>query len=257
MRRVVVLVLAITMAGTVGLAHAHVAPSKDDNNRYLKLTPVGDRVRLAYTVFFGEVPGDAVRLTMDTDRNGTISEREAEDFAGRLAGQVADGLDATVDGATRRIVWARVEVGMGNRKVRGGGSFSVDLVAYLCLSPPRGAHRVLLHDRFRIPKPGETEVVVEDSPGVTIERARVGAADDASHQYKFVGPGGPLADDGLDLAFRIRDDVPLGADGACTDEAAGGSPEGKGVPTVLIVGSAAILGLILAAAATLVVRRRK
>jgi hypothetical protein len=254
MRRVV---LAITMIALAldDPAAAHVAPSKDDNNRYLKLTPLGDRVRLAYTVFFGEVPGDQVRVTMDGDRDGTISEAEAEAFAARLAGQVADGLAASIDGATHRVVWARVEVGIGNRKVRGGGSFSVDLVAYLCLSPPRGAHQVLIHDRFRIPKPGETEVVVEDSPGVKIERARVGAADNASHQYKFVGPGGPLSDDGLEIAFRAGDNVPLGADGAC-DASADGSAEKGGVPTVLIVGMAAILGLILAAAATLVVRRR-
>src|SRR6185369_12131192 len=40
--------------GLAGRAAAHVAPSVGDNNRYLKLTPLGDRVRLAYTVFYGD-----------------------------------------------------------------------------------------------------------------------------------------------------------------------------------------------------------
>jgi hypothetical protein len=259
MRRAVVVAITTVLLGLVanGSATAHVAPSKDDNNRYLKVTPLGDRVRLAYTVFFGEVPGEQVRSTMDADRSGHLSEAEAEAFAGRLAAQVADGLTATVDGTARRITWAIVEVGMLNRKVRGGGSFSVDLIAYLCLSPPRGAHAMTLHDRFRISKPGETEVKIEDSPGVAIERARVGPADDASHDYKFVGPGGPLSDDGLDLAFRVRDDVPLTGDGACAGSAGDGGAGGKGLPAVLVVGSAAILGLILVAAATLVARRRR
>ena len=34
-------VLALTVLS------AHVAPSVDDNNRYLKVTPLGDRVRIA------------------------------------------------------------------------------------------------------------------------------------------------------------------------------------------------------------------
>ena len=55
MRRVF-LVVAITVAS----AAAHVSPSVDDNNRFLKLTPLGDRVRLAYTVLFGDNPGRAL-----------------------------------------------------------------------------------------------------------------------------------------------------------------------------------------------------
>ena len=48
--------LAITLV-TAQPARAHVAPSVDDNNRYVWVTPLGDRVRIAYTVLFGEIPG--------------------------------------------------------------------------------------------------------------------------------------------------------------------------------------------------------
>ena len=45
----------------VTLLSAHVAPSVDDNNRYLKVTPQADGVRLAYTGFFGEISIFATR----------------------------------------------------------------------------------------------------------------------------------------------------------------------------------------------------
>ena len=47
MRRAPALVLAITLVGLRGPAAAHVAPSVDDNNRYIKVTPAADRVRIA------------------------------------------------------------------------------------------------------------------------------------------------------------------------------------------------------------------
>src|SRR5207253_2360252 len=86
---------------------------------------------------------------------------------------------------------------------------SVDLVAYPCLAVARGKHRVRLHDRFRVPRPGETEVRVEDAAGVTIERVRIGAMEDPSNILKFVGPGGPLSDDGLELVFSAGDRAPV------------------------------------------------
>src|SRR5947207_3320745 len=107
------LVLAITLGGamiaviTAALvASAHVAPSVDDNNRYLKLTPLGDRVRLAYVIFYGEVPGARVRAAIDADRDGAISDAESRAFGAKLGGELAAGLDVSVDSAPRRIAWA-------------------------------------------------------------------------------------------------------------------------------------------------------
>lgn len=250
------LVRAITLAvvwsvlGPVA-ARAHVAPSVDDNNRYLKLTPMGDRVRLAYTVLFGEVPGAAQRRSIDTDRDGAISDAEANAFGAKVAADVLASLEATVDGTTQKLAWSQIVVGMGVPKVV-AGSFSVDLVAYLCLPTVRGRHEIRLHDRFRIPKPGETELKVEAGPGIQIERARVGIANDPTWAYRFVGPGGPLSDDGLDLVFVAGDAAPLGGDGGC-----GAEPPARGLPIWLVVGSAAILGAVLAAIVVLVQRRRR
>lgn len=230
MRRL--LVAVVTACALPALAH--VAPSVDDNNRYLKLTPQGDRVRLAYTVFFGEVPGAQTRPSIDTNHDRAISDAEAQTFGDHLAAEVAAALDVNLDGHQQPVTWNQVVVGLNTPSIA-AGSFSVDMIAYLCL-PGRGAHRLELRDHFRLLRPGETELKVEDSPGISIEHARIGPADDASHDYRFAGPGGPISDDGLDLAFTISDKAPLGGE-ACTGKPA--APARSRTPIVLIVALAA------------------
>lgn len=208
---------ALLLAGALARAapaHAHVAPSVDDNNRYIKLTPLGDRVRLAYTVFYGEVPGARARASLDVDRDGAISAAEGRAFGDRLAAELAAALDVTIDGAQAPVRWAEVEVGMGSPSTA-AGAFSVDLVAWLCLPTPRGRHALTLRDHLALPRPGETEVRIEDSLGVTIERARIGAADDPGRDYRFAGAGGPLADDGLDLRFEAGPRAAVTPDATC------------------------------------------
>jgi hypothetical protein len=241
MSRRILFVVAVTLLAAE--AGAHVAPSVDDNNRYLKLTPLGDRVRFAYTVFFGEIPGASERRNLDTNHDGQISDDESHAFATNLAAQVGNALELDIDGHSAPIRWTTLDVGMTTRDTA-AGSFSVDLVAYPCLPTVRGAHTLRLRDRFVLTRPGETEVKVEDSPGVTIERARIGPADDPSYDYKFVGGGGPLADDGLDLHFIAGPKAPVTADNACAAPAtAGGSSKlpwlaGGAGALVLVAGGA-------------------
>jgi hypothetical protein len=245
-------VLAITL-GAAAAASAHVAPSVDDNNRYLKLTPLGDRVRLAYIIFYGEVPGARLRPALDTDHDGAISDAEGQVFGAKLGGELAAALDVSVDGAQQRLAWTTISVGMGSPRVA-AGAFSVDLVAYLCFASARGRHEVRLFDRFRVPRPGETEVRIEDSPGVRIERARVGDAPDVNGSFRFGGPGGPLSDSGLELAFTAGEGAPAPADGACPGAAAGAR---RGASAAVIAGVAAALGCAVAGGAAVLVRRRR
>lgn len=244
--RLGLLVLVVTLGRT---AAAHVAPSVDDNNRYVKLTPAADRVRLAYTVFFGEVPGAQTRPSIDANHDGQISEAEAQAYGVKLATEVAASLELTVDGTTRPVTWSTVAVGMGSPQVA-AGSFSVDMIAWACLPSVRGKHALLLRDRFRVPRPGETEVKVEDGPGIAITHTHVGSAADPGHDYRFAGPGGPFADDGLDLAFTASDTAPLTSDGTCTGAASG---KGGGSRTIVITIVAALLAL---GGGVIVLRRR-
>lgn len=212
----------------------HVAPSVDDNNRYLKLTPLAGGARLAYTVFFGEIPGASERRLLDTNRDGRIDEAEANRFGQHLAGEVAENLQLEVAGRPQPIRWALVDVGLGNDAVT-AGSFSVDMIAYVCV-PGAPHHTLRLRDQFRIPRPGETEVKVEDSPGTTVTRARIGDADDPQHDYRFAGAGGPLSDAGLEAEWTTTPQAPALPPGSCVGAAAASSG-GRGwlVPVVAVI----------------------
>lgn len=203
----------------------HVAPSVDDNNRYVKVTPLGDGVRLAYTVFFGEIPGATERKQLDANRDGRIDDAERRRFGDKLAAEVTAALDVELDGKPQKFTWQIVDVGLGSEAVA-AGSFSVDLVTYLC-GTPGTKHTLRLRDQFRIPRPGETEVKVEDSPGVTVTRGHVGPADDPTRDWRFVGPGGPLSDDGLEVewtAAPTSERVPNATCGKATTATPGSTP---------------------------------
>jgi hypothetical protein len=247
------LVLVITFA--TGLAVAHVGPSKDDNNRYLKLTLSGDRVRFAYTVFFGEIPGLQARSSIDADRDGTISEAEAQAYGNKVAAEVAAALDVSVDKRQLKLQWAEVVVGMGSPSAR-AGAFSVDLITQLCFAPA-GQHQLLIRDRFKLLHPGETEIKIEKGfPGIHIVTAKVGAESNNGYQWKLVGPSGPLADDGIDLVFEVGDKAPP-ASSACSDGPPPVAEEQRSMPAWIVIGAAAIVAFILATVVTLIRRKKR
>ena len=235
--RAVLAVVAVT------LLSGHVAPSVDDNNRYLKVTPLRDGIRLAYTVFFGEIPGASERRSIDANRDGRIDEAEAQRFADKLGSEVSASIDIEIDGVAQRVQWDLVTAGMGSDAVA-AGSFSIDLIAFAC-GKAGVAHEVLVRDQFRIPRPGETELKVEDSPGVAIRRAHVGPADDPTHDFRFAGPGGPLSDDGLTLEYTASERTPTVPSGKCTVSHSAPTP-GRPSPMVWIVlGGAVVLGAVV------------
>lgn len=221
------------------IAAAHVAPAVDDNNRYITITPFGDRVRVAYVVFFGEVPGAIERRIIDANHDGQISDAEGHAYAVAFGHQLAATLDAEADGTVMPFTWSSIEVGMGSPEVA-AGTFSIDLVADICLARPAGRHRFTLHDRFRVAHPGETELKVEDAPGITIEVARVGAADDPSHDYRFAGPGGPLADQGLVLELTASSRAVVTADATCR-----ATPRGSSHTLAFVLVGLGVAGLVV------------
>jgi hypothetical protein len=150
------------MALSSGRARAHVAPSLQDNNRFLKVGLLADRLRLVETVFFGEVPGAAERHAIDADRDGQLSKPETDRFAARLAAEAEGLVELLVDDQPVVVTFAQRSVGLGTATTS-GGSFSIDLVATVCL-PSGSSHRIALRDRFTLPRPGETEVRIEDGP---------------------------------------------------------------------------------------------
>jgi hypothetical protein len=233
---------AVIVIASAAVARAHVVPSLDDNNRYLKLTPLGDRVRLAYTVYLGEVPGAAARRELDRDHDGRISDDEAHAFGDKLAAQVKAGLAVTIDGAAVPVVWNQVDVGLGE-PVTAAGSFSVDLIAWLCLPGGGASHTLVLKDTFAVPRPGETELRVEDTPGVHVDVARLGMIDLVDLDARWQGAGGPLAFDGFKLTFTPGAKAPVPKDGAC--KAGVPATTSRSSTTLyLVVGGAFVLALV-------------
>lgn len=240
--------LALAALLGASAAHAHVAPSVDDNNRYLKLTPLADRVRLAYTVYYGEVPGAAARRGIDHNRDGAIDDDEASAFGAALGKQVGPALAITVDGAPAPIAWDQVSVGMGT-PTTSAGAFSVDLIAWLCLPTAGGDHTITLVDTFALQRPGETELRIEDSAGVRVTRARLGPIDLVDHDARWQGAGGPIAHEGFTLGFTADDARPI-AGGACAGVArAAGSRAWMWI--------AALAALLVVGASVIVLARRR
>jgi hypothetical protein len=213
MRRGVAAVIAVAATAAAGAAGAHVAPARDVNNRYVKLTVLGDRVRLAYTVYYGELPGAVERRRLDADRDGRLTDAETAPLASTLAAAVASRLTLTVDGTALPTRWTATDVGLGTPVVA-AGSFAVDLIAWYCL-PAGERHSLHLIDTHEVPRPGETELIIEDSPGLHIDVARLGEVDLPDRSAQWEGAGGPLATDGLTLTIRASPSAARPRDGTC------------------------------------------
>ncbi len=212
-------VVAGCLAGGRALAHAHVAPSEDVDNRYLKLTPMSDRVRIAYTIYIGHKPGAALRRHLDRDRDGLVGADEARGYGDAVAARIRPAVMATVDGRPAPIAWTVVDVGLGQPEVT-AGAFSIDLIGWICTGG--GEHRLLLRDTLALDRPGENELRLEELPGVRIGEHRLGGAPIEGFEARWNGAGGPLVTGGLDLAWTAGADAVRPADGRC--HATGGHP---------------------------------
>lgn len=232
---------AIALHGVIASrAEAHVEAAIDENNRYLKLTPMGDRVRLAYTVFIGQRPGEALRRRLDRNRDGQLSDAEAASYGDELGRHIRAAVAITLDGRPATIAWRTQDVGLGTPSVT-GGSLSIDLVGWICTGG--ASHQLRLHDTLALDKPGETEVRLEDGPGV---RFRAGDA----LERKWTGGGGPLTE-GIEVAWTVDGAAPRPADGRCGAE----TPDAprwwpRGVIGILVA-------LIVAVGAARAIRQRK
>jgi hypothetical protein len=228
-------------------AGAHIAPSLDENNRYLKIQPMGDRIRLVYTIYMGERPGAVARRRIDQDGDGLIDAAESARYGDELAAAVRERVEITVDGEPWRGAWDQVHVGLGTPTTR-GGAFAVDLVAWLCLGRPApgGEHRLVVFDRFEIPQPGETEVFIEEAPGISIVRATLGPDGGPSQlHFRWLGGPGPAAELGLHLHYQVDRAVAATAgDERCEDRVAGPSDRRRGALAAGLAG--AVLALALA-----------
>lgn len=224
--------MAVVCAASSRTASSHVQPSVNTNNRYIKLTTFADRVRLAYIIYIGEIPGQTARSRLDRDHDGVLSEAETAVFRDEWSKQVLDGLTVTSGGSRVPVVWESASVGLGDPRTS-SGAFSVDLVGWLCGS----GRQLRLVDRVVVPESGENEVLVEESPGVEITRAELAGTPGLKHVWK--GSERPL-DKGLVVEWRAAADAPP-APGKCPEPSSSKSKSSWLLP--LAISAAALVGM--------------
>jgi len=232
-------------------ARAHVVASPTHNNRYLKITPAADRVRVAFTIMIGDLPGHAARQALDVDADGQVSDAEIEPWKQDLAERIRAQLTVRIDGVEQDVAWSELAIGLGMPDVS-AGAFSLDLIAWFCAPAAGGRHELDLWDRFALTPPGETEVKIEDQPGITIDVARVGpeggGGELISHEAKYAGHAAPVAD-GLRLVYTATT-APL-ADGRCPAAAQRSPSRTPRWPIALGALAAVVIAVVLT------VRRRR
>ena len=187
-------------------SHRRGAPqfSPTGQNRYLKVTFVGKgEVRLAYTLMVGEVPALRARKGADANGNGQVDPSEQQAAANVLREAVSRGLNIEVDGARRPIRWEPPIPGFSTNTQVGPIPFSIDLVGRVTTGG--GEHRVHLDDGTPIEDLGETEIRLEEGPGVDLVAAWQGREDNGRQvRFLFQGPKFSLLED-RSVGFRFID----------------------------------------------------
>ncbi|MEZ4402000.1 MAG: hypothetical protein R3B06_18360 [Kofleriaceae bacterium] len=227
----------LVVAGA-GPAWGHSPPSEDTTDRYLKLTPMGDRVRLTYTVVFGRGPGARTRARLDRDRDRTVSATEADVLGAELARDVGAALTVTVDGTAAPTVWHDVDVGLGTPAVS-AGALSVDLITWRCVAGP-GDHVLTMSDHVALPDLGSTELTVEAGAGVTLAQVRLAGQDLPDRVATWTGRDGPLAS-GLELTYQVSPRAARPGDHRCDPRRASSPwPARAGAGLVVVLAGGAI-----------------
>jgi hypothetical protein len=170
------------------LLHQQTAPNQ--NNRYVKFTCMEGRLRVAYTILYGDLPAENERKKMDSDGDGAISDAESRAFAGQLAQLVTHTMTLEIDGQRVQPRFDTTEVGLGSDHGVHPVPFSVDLVASFTIMGPGGDHTILFDDRYEPPKLGETEIVLEEAPGTKVTASWAGKTPkEGLHGTKWLWPG--------------------------------------------------------------------
>jgi hypothetical protein len=162
-------------------------------------------------VFLGERPGATLRKRIDRNRDGQLDDREADAYGQEIAALVHPAVSVTIDDRPQMIAWTTLDVGLGTPSVA-AGAFSVDLVGWVCAAGD--AHRLVLRDTVELDKPGETEIRLDDAPGVRFGARAVGGTSFDGLETKWTGAGGPLVT-GLDVAWTVDGAAARPADGRC------------------------------------------
>jgi hypothetical protein len=201
----------VTLAPHLAAAHPEFNPLR--NNRYVKIDLVGpDRVRLAYTVMFGDAPALTARRGADTNHDGNIDDAESGALGARVAEDVKRGIKLTIDGHPAAPAFTTPVVGLAGAQVA-PEPLSVDLIAFFDLKG-QPEHTLTVDDDTVLDQLGDAEVRIEEGPTVQVLEARRGAVsrgDKPQMQFVFRGPRfSALEDRSVTTRWTARPSAGLG-----------------------------------------------
>lgn len=182
----------VNLVAASSFAWAHPEFNPVSVNRYVKFDLLSaSELRLAYTVMFGDQPAHAMRREMDAVADGRLDEAETRALGERVRALVSRGLALQVDGKPVAPAFEAPQVGLMGEEV-GPAPFSVDLIARVP-APGPAPHTVRFDDQTELPRLGELEVKIEESPGTTLLSAHRGPPERAAPGEKqahlvFKGP---------------------------------------------------------------------
>jgi hypothetical protein len=168
-------------------ARAHPEVSPQLVNRYLSLIVAGERLEFFVTLLYGALPAAELRKGLDQDGDGRISEPERQRAQGawqRRAGELAT---LTVDGVPIRLADATADLQLGPDSSAGAAPLVVEV--YGSRPVPQGTRQVRLEPGWDPPRLGETELMLDLSPGWELVASRQGQGPDQQlTRYKLEGP---------------------------------------------------------------------
>ncbi|MBL4635914.1 MAG: hypothetical protein JKY56_18785 [Kofleriaceae bacterium] len=228
---------------------AHVGSDEKVNNRYYKLTPMSDRVRVAYTIFFGRQPSLEIRRGMDLDGDRKISESEKNSYREQLAREVFNVVSVELDHSGSEVRWSEVTLGIGGNSIF-DGPFSIDFIGSVCLVAPAPGttHHLVFRESLRLPLPGETELHLDPAPGIDIRKSILDKVPLTGNEKRWTGGAGPIAK-GYELEFTVKNMDSAGMDSLCDPD------KDEGAPKTLLV--FLVIAAVLAGTAGIFLGRRR
>lgn len=147
-------------------------------NRYARIEPAADSVRLVYALDMAEIPTFQEMSAIDRDRNGTVSDAERGAYLDQKLPELARNVQLTVGGVALALRpdsgTLRFEEGQGGLQVL---RIDAVLLADLPASARSGVLDAQVRDTNYDDRVGWKELVVRGTDGATVRESSVGAED--------------------------------------------------------------------------------
>ncbi|MDH5490497.1 MAG: hypothetical protein OEY14_00840 [Myxococcales bacterium] len=175
-RRLVILALLLGLATPIRGARAHIGHVVQRAERYLKIDASPEEIRVVVSLTLG--PAETLRVmgAADPNRDGELSQAEADAYMAQWGAGLAEELPIEVDGERLHPSWVEPYFDpIGSIRAAPG---TVEMVAHLPIDG--GEHVLRLRDGMQVETYERTDVFFAVRDGVELLRSGPGDAPDAA-----------------------------------------------------------------------------